>query len=1088
MRTSLERELRWAGARIAHCAARLSQYVELRDTYEKRLTAGDEKEAGETLDGIQQGFGLSLWVIKTRLHFLDRTAGLEAQKRYVSSVKSLAEGNGLASFVMHYTSVRNESNVSLPRYSSDIEGVLATYPLLGPLEGHIRSHLLPFHPLQDEEALVGALRYDSEMSAVDHYESLITVAKHLVASGSPELLSVLGEVLAGVYKKVLDPRVLTLAFDTGQSKIVGMPPRCDWGPFEAELTGGAVLERALSAVQKEPDVFEHIVTAAGALASTGGTVGPGHTEWFTDHIDLVRRVLESGKEATSAASELTKAAVNTASLSWGQSTYAFLLRTSSPLTEQSETAYGAATSGVPYIHPCRLDGLSSPTLRAGYASILTTENDALGAYINGFITGKVGRAVAPEVRPGLEVAVAATRHQWDQVVHQIEPSIPAHPFDRVRALRALARSYVELGMPEEAVRLVADWAVRSPHLVSYLPVQGVGDLVDRAVMRSMRGDVALPVFLEVYTRRVGADRTADRNDAAEDFLEAQGLEKPSQIGPVADQFDRGLLLYYLRYVCVESVMDSSVVYEGSRDLAEERQAVCSLLARLDPSNSDLYTSEAHDIGRRLTIQRRMREIETSRIYVDVDGVRRAAEVRVREAFNRYAAYIRDGIDDETSATLAEAASKAEEGDVDALMALQLPQNEVRALLAGIVTDIRDEFVSSTEHGLDGYLSVRVRHGALSNELRIPLESAHLVTKEDGTTGEYRDNDHWPEAFGLDLDTADALSAELSTFSRGVDELIQEIKDDWIQIKRSPKDTGLFDFMLREFEVSYMASGTHADTPFEEFLEKVLDHFRTRLQVMLKVVQREVTTLGKRKANELMGQLQRRVNDLGLGWQVGELTAAINLARTNLFAAFDRVGEWFQLSAASRQAAFSLDEIVSISEAHIQRSVPEFHAAVTYDPVDRDDMNPQEIVIVNNLVSFGDVMFMALDNVVKHSHLGEAPSAAVTITLLEEPVGESRIRFRIENQLGPGAASVDNHERVAALRQELREDRLGEAVSTEGGTGLLKIWKTILHDFDMPDAGSKPNMDFGFCGQDRFFLSFEFPVRYSSLVDHDAPPS
>jgi hypothetical protein len=39
-----------------------------------------------------------------------------------------------------------------------------------------------------------------------------------------------------------------------------------------------------------------------------------------------------------------------------------------------------------------------------------------------------------------------------------------------------------------------------------------------------------------------------------------------------------------------------------------------------------------------------------------------------------------------------------------------------------------EFLTNPDHGLDCYLSMRIRHGTLAGQLRTPLEVEHLITQ------------------------------------------------------------------------------------------------------------------------------------------------------------------------------------------------------------------------------------------------------------------------------------------------------------------------------------------------------------------------
>ena len=163
---------------------------------------------------------------------------------------------------------------------------------------------------------------------------------------------------------------------------------------------------------------------------------------------------------------------------------------------------------------------------------------------------------------------------------------------------------------------------------------------------------------------------------------------------------------------------------------------------LDNNGADIYSAEVRELTSRLIIGRTKRQIEHRRVFVDTARIARGPAERFRESFNRYVALVREGLVASDVAETQRAMRKAVSGDPDELVRLRLPRNEAMALLEFMINGIRDDFASSTEHGLDGYLSVRIRHGALAGHLRGPLEKLHLVTRREAGKISYKQNSHW----------------------------------------------------------------------------------------------------------------------------------------------------------------------------------------------------------------------------------------------------------------------------------------------------------------------------------------------------------
>jgi hypothetical protein len=77
---------------------------------------------------------------------------------------------------------------------------------------------------------------------------------------------------------------------------------------------------------------------------------------------------------------------------------------------------------------------------------------------------------------------------------------------------------------------------------------------------------------------------------------------------------------------------------------------------------------------------------------------------------------------------------------------ELPSSEADEILIRMISLLQERFLFDSSHGLDSYLSQRIRHGSIQNYLRNPVEEAQLVTQKDSQTGKYQANNYWLERF------------------------------------------------------------------------------------------------------------------------------------------------------------------------------------------------------------------------------------------------------------------------------------------------------------------------------------------------------
>ena len=163
-------------------------------------------------------------------------------------------------------------------------------------------------------------------------------------------------------------------------------------------------------------------------------------------------------------------------------------------------------------------------------------------------------------------------------------------------------------------------------------------------------------------------------------------------------------------------MDLSESFASSEEILEERISVCSSLINIDKENSKEYQDEVLSITTHRNIQRGVKLLDQSRIYVDTADLKRWADKELREGFNRFKAFSRAGIgesqsNDKFETLLTKAAQNPSEPLPKELF--DVPSNEPDQIISQIYNQLADAFLTNKPYGLDSYLSLRIRHGTLA---------------------------------------------------------------------------------------------------------------------------------------------------------------------------------------------------------------------------------------------------------------------------------------------------------------------------------------------------------------------------------------
>lgn len=173
-----ESEFFWAKCIIQENSEKINRFLNFKEQYSLRFLYGEIEEAKKILDSIEAEFGQSLWLIKNKLSFYQETIGLEKNKSYTNSLKKHLKNGSLAKYIIHWLSIRNENNVSIHKFNSQIESTISKLNK-DDFKNFIIYHLFERENLNPEE-LIQVLRLSYSFSIIDYYESFVSLLKSIM--------------------------------------------------------------------------------------------------------------------------------------------------------------------------------------------------------------------------------------------------------------------------------------------------------------------------------------------------------------------------------------------------------------------------------------------------------------------------------------------------------------------------------------------------------------------------------------------------------------------------------------------------------------------------------------------------------------------------------------------------------------------------------------------------------------------------------------------------------------------------------------------------------------------------------------------
>lgn len=1052
---SFRRELAWFTALLKHHGQKLSRFVDTRNRFEHAYLIGDYASAEQLLDKLDAGLGFSCWSTQRRMDLATQTSGAAARSRLLNDAFD-SGGPPVARYLMTWFGYRATGTVSKREFDHYVK---ESAPLRTGLHYllHADSGLYPELMPSDARAMIA---WSDVLPLIDRYQFLLVALQMLAANdeldeldrkairtnvsileasiGDPDLsrlLSAVGETFSAPRKdlhllKMLDD------YSSGNYRSVLEQYNDDREGATVERLNIALRSHILSEDTRAP------ATALGLDAKT--VIGRIATD--------LHDVLCFNEGATDARLRLTKLCLTHANSAWAASLTLILDRQHhdervKPPTRTQRVNALRCTSDHPIL-------AFSRALR-----------DQTERYLEGFakIEGAGVTATALRYIAGGEEILTANlpKHRSEHLnalrfMRDGEPALAARSLEALVDLAAtnvlrneaellLVESRLASGDVEWACELAADLFVDRRYFGLVLPVRALIAAIMKGHNEPMsksatRGRISVAVIFDIYSRFVSADRDAERADSFNDVLRRFGVRRASELSNVVPADRRRQLIYFLRYVCIPQVMDQSLVLDGTRVVEDERLSVLQNLTELaaedSPQALEAFKDEIREIRTRQVVKDTTLKLDQSKIYVNIEGIRRAIDVQLRETWTRYRFMVENGSDVEYEEVDRFVVSARDDSDVFVLT-LNTPYTERAAVFKRVVSEIRDQFTSSKEFGLNSNLSANIRHGYVLRELRAPLVNRNLVTNRISAEKGYQSNNHWAEKLGDEWEGLEsALQQVLSEFSAKIDERIDYLNRSFLRIRSEANPKGLFNYTLSDKALRSLDEPWGALESYEEFIGEVLEAMWTATEHNLKNVRSHLGGAVLQEFIDAIDELDGRLDAEGLKEELPAIGDALAMARSDVRAAIDRVSSWFTLSAAHDYADFDLEIAVAAGLASVRAYYADLQIESSYTGP------PDQMILMGwSLPAVARLLFQLLDNAAQHGGRGRD---SLTITVTAEKNAESLL-IKVTNDLPDDMPRADLEATVAAINADYGQAKAMDLIGEEGGSGYSKVWKLLRAD-------------------------------------------
>ncbi|RON88245.1 hypothetical protein BK672_28700 [Pseudomonas fluorescens] len=1044
------KEVHWSAALIMANANRVVRFVGLSSDFERFFLSSDYEKCLEVLGVVEAEFGVSQWLIENKIAVLQVGKGIESQKKYVQEIK--AKGTSNIPWLAYTFSRRNEETTTYFRFVSQ------TIDFLSELEHPALKSSLMFRALSifppEVESIGDILHYESNSPLIDIFTTFMFVAQVVIAGDVTELKESVLQCLVVLAPKINDPRINRLLFIAGLSSDP-CQRQCAIAEAECSLESASVpLTYSDWPIIWRDEAIESLRT--GREINVDGTLQK----------NIASDLLHIYREGSLADEDIGRKLKDCLNYRWMSFSNVF-----EELLWREFSSDGIADSRLAlirfvntmyldpellrYLPDASRDTYHQKLIREGGDSFILRANLSLAN--KDFSSFKSMESDDDESIVLLQAELAFSKEAYNDVMEICSPLLQSR---NVRMRRVASRLTAHaLGLNTKLgplVDFVSSSCVLDRGIVNMMPIQSCAERLDKKARKELACKLSTPIVLSLYSRNFDDTYDKELSYAYEDFLIRKGLSKPSELHSIAIDLNKDELVYYLKYICTPDIMKVSTVFNGTAELQNERLAVCYLLLKYDESNAKDYEFEIREITRAQAIRKGVRHVEQSKMSIDVAALRKWADKKLKESFLRYQALLKAGFNP---------AAGFKEALLDSLSAgrpmprefFEVPTDEASSLLKDIVYSIIQECTINPMHGLDCYLSMRIRHGALSGQLRGPLESERIITQKKSDQESYASNDFWNDKLSvLPQAVRENVDINLCMFSASYDNIIEEVTNQQIQIYTKEKPDGLFNVTFTYADIRFVATFIDEESTFDVFFDQCIDLFWRSVGTCLERVHHYIDGVLKPSLNIAFNKLQENVSAVSVGHSTAELDRSIRTAQTNAQQALEQIKDWFKLPTPRVEPPFEMQELIDIGLQCVQRIHRDFNPVIK---TEISSLPP----LADALTTFSDIFFIIFDNIRKYSAMGDSPN--ISIKIIKEFGGV--VKLVVENDVDFAVGSGCDAGRVESIKKIIENGSYQNSVKSEGGTGLIKLKKII---------GPSRYMDFGYSEDSKFFVEFTLTLR------------
>lgn len=541
--------------------------------------------------------------------------------------------------------------------------------------------------------------------------------------------------------------------------------------------------------------------------------------------------------------------------------------------------------------------------------------------------------------------------------------------------------------------------------------------------------ICTPIICYLYNK----NNYADIYSHTANFMELNNLERPSDIFERFQEYDKEELIFFLKNICTNEILDSMyLVFDNEDQVESERIKICQFLQQFDKENEGIYIDEISCILKNKKIMHGVKYIEDVKIDLNLDKIIEQHRNVFYDSFKRFKQIgeldIEYNIIDLTNNTV------YIKRNTDSKK-----YNHKIIVFKEMLLDFEHEFAFG-KYGLDQSLGTRIRHGSIQNQLRVVFERNNIIFVKKSTNDlSYIPSMNFSEICkSIDYENRNKLYNAISRFSQMVDTYIEELKSKYIQIRTEELHTeGLIDLRIDISELMKLFNEAQTINNENIVLESFELYWLEKTRIGLEYTRSYFEDIVKKEFIHILSHLEEDLHIIpGIDKLHFNFYDAISRSRTEIQNAVNTVSNWFKLPTKQTYKEFSAGTLIETCETINNRVFSNYDLLKINKTV-----NSNSIIEGKYFSYFVDILIIIFTNAYYHSgFIDNISSLEIDCEITEK---EDTLFIFIRNNLSPNIIISELEKKVDEIQAKIENSiNLGQYSNFEGGSGFIKIWKIL----------------------------------------------